>query len=132
GASHLNLLRVNIATWSYRCFNLLRVNIATWSYRCFNVVFDYQLFKRTIAMGTKVEIVFGFLYFAEHDSSRYGSISSCFIMFSSFIRALSMSLSFSASVVNFHVFNVFNINLLTKKKKLYSWIFWILFDTFCY
>ncbi|KAG2269375.1 hypothetical protein Bca52824_063930 [Brassica carinata] len=32
--------------------------------------FDYQLFLRTIAMGTKVELPFGFLHFAEHDSPR--------------------------------------------------------------
>ncbi|CAH8384618.1 unnamed protein product [Eruca vesicaria subsp. sativa] len=53
GASHLKFLPVNIPMVSYRCIN---------------VVFDYQLFFRTIAMGTKVELPFGFLHFAEHDS----------------------------------------------------------------
>ncbi|KAF3517636.1 hypothetical protein DY000_02064197 [Brassica cretica] len=53
GASHLKFLPINIPTSSYRCFN---------------VVFDYQLFFRTIAMGTKVKLLFGFLHFAERDS----------------------------------------------------------------
>ncbi|KAH0886198.1 LOW QUALITY PROTEIN: hypothetical protein HID58_062294, partial [Brassica napus] len=64
GASHLKFLPVNILTASYRCIN---------------VVFDYQLFFRTIAMGSKMELLFGFLHFAERDSPLYGSISSCFV-----------------------------------------------------
>ncbi|CAF2284170.1 BnaA04g17000D [Brassica napus] len=44
GASHLKFLPINIPTSSYRCFN---------------VIFDYQLFFRTIAMGTKVKLLFG-------------------------------------------------------------------------
>ncbi|CAN6886087.1 unnamed protein product, partial [Brassica oleracea] len=86
GASHLKFLPVNIPT----------------SYRCINFVFDYQLFFRTIAMGTKVELFFGFLHFAEHDSPLDGSIFSCFVMFSSFILPSSMSLGSFASVVNFY------------------------------
>ncbi|KAH0930006.1 LOW QUALITY PROTEIN: hypothetical protein HID58_015733 [Brassica napus] len=58
GASHLKFLPINIPTSSYRCFN---------------VIFDYQLFFRTIAMGTKVKLLFGFLHFAERDSSLYAS-----------------------------------------------------------
>ncbi|KAL0886300.1 hypothetical protein Bca101_010283 [Brassica carinata] len=85
GASHLNFLPTNIPTSSYRCIN---------------VVFDYQLFFRTIAMGTKVELPFGFLHFAEHDSPLYGSIFRCFVMLSSFILPSSMSPGSSASVVN--------------------------------
>uniref|UniRef100_A0A0D3C342 RRM domain-containing protein n=1 Tax=Brassica oleracea var. oleracea TaxID=109376 RepID=A0A0D3C342_BRAOL len=85
GASHLKFLLFNIPTSSNRCFN---------------VVFDYQLFLRTIAMGTKVELPFGFLHFAEHDSPRNGFIFSCFVMFSSFVLPLSMAPRSSASVVN--------------------------------
>ncbi|CAN6850559.1 unnamed protein product [Brassica oleracea] len=87
GASHLRLLPFNIPTSSYRCIN---------------VVFDYQLFFRTITMGTKVELPFGFIRFAEHDSPLDGSIFSCFVMFSSFILPLSMSSGSFASVVNFY------------------------------
>ena len=89
GASHLRLLPFNIPTSSYRCIN---------------VVFDYQLFFRTITMGTKVDLPFGFLRFAEHDSPLDGSIFSCFIMFSNFILPLSMSPGSFASVVNFYAF----------------------------
>ncbi|CAN6931597.1 unnamed protein product [Brassica oleracea] len=85
GASHLKFLLFNIPTSSNRCFN---------------VVFDYQLFLRTIAMGTKVELPFGFLHFAEHDSPRNGFIFSCFVMFSSFVLPSSMAPGSSASVVN--------------------------------
>ncbi|CAN6887944.1 unnamed protein product, partial [Brassica oleracea] len=85
GASHLKFLLFNIPTSSNRCFN---------------VVFDYQLFLRTIAMGTKVELPFGFLHFAEHDSPRNGFIFSCFVMFSSFVLPSSMAPRSSASVVN--------------------------------
>ncbi|CAF2070925.1 unnamed protein product [Brassica oleracea var. botrytis] len=87
GASHLRLLPFNIPTSSYRCIN---------------VVFDYQLYFRTITMGTKVEHSFGFLRFAEHDSPLDGSIFSCFEMFSSFILPLNMSPGSFASVVNFY------------------------------
>ena len=67
-SSQIGLRTVNVAYGS-GAFHLkfLPVNIPT-SYRCINVVFDYQLFFRTIAMGTKVELSFGFLHFAEHDS----------------------------------------------------------------
>ncbi|CAN7043672.1 unnamed protein product [Brassica oleracea var. botrytis] len=85
GASHLKFLLFNIPTSSNRCFN---------------VVFDYQLFLRTIAMGTKVELPFGFFHFAEHDSPRNGFIFSCFVMFSSFVLPSSMAPRSSASVVN--------------------------------
>ncbi|KAF2602600.1 hypothetical protein F2Q70_00027895 [Brassica cretica] len=85
GASHLKFLPVNIPTASYRCIN---------------VVFDYQLFFRTIAMGSKMELLFGFLHFAECDSPLYGSISSCFVRFSSFILPSSLAPGLSTSVVN--------------------------------
>ncbi|WZZ68912.1 hypothetical protein YC2023_080282 [Brassica napus] len=85
GASHLKFLPVNIPTASYRCIN---------------VVFDYQLFFRTIAMGSKMEILFGFLHFAERDSLLYGPISSCFVRFSSFILPSSLASGLSNSVVN--------------------------------
>ncbi|KAL0774282.1 hypothetical protein Bca101_039433 [Brassica carinata] len=85
GASHLKFLPVNIPTASYRCIN---------------VVFDYQLFFRTIAMGSKMELLFGFLHFAERDSPLYGSISSCFVRFSSFILPSSLAPGLSTSVVN--------------------------------
>ncbi|KAF3559428.1 hypothetical protein F2Q69_00014489 [Brassica cretica] len=84
GASHLKFLLFNIPI----------------VLRCFNVVFDYQLFLRTIAMGTKVELPFGFLHFAEHDSPRNGFSFSCFVMFSSFVLPSSMAPGSSASVVN--------------------------------
>ncbi|CAN6802911.1 unnamed protein product, partial [Brassica oleracea] len=85
GASHLKFLPINIPTSSYRCFN---------------VVFDYQLFFRTIAMGTKVKLLFGFLHFAERDSPLDGSISSFSVLFSSFILPSSRAPGLSASVVN--------------------------------
>ncbi|CAN6937561.1 unnamed protein product [Brassica oleracea] len=50
-------------------------------------------------MGTKVELPFGFLHFAEHDSPRNGFIFSCFVMFSSFVLPSSMVPGSSASVV---------------------------------
>ncbi|CAG7880611.1 unnamed protein product [Brassica rapa] len=85
GASHLKFLPINIPTSSYRCFN---------------VVFDYQLFFRTIAMGTKVKLLFGFLHFVERDSPLYGSISSFSVLVSSFILPSSRAPGLSASVVN--------------------------------
>ncbi|KAF3517831.1 hypothetical protein DY000_02063797 [Brassica cretica] len=85
GASHLKFLPVNIPTASYRCIN---------------VVFDYQLVFRTIAVGSKMEILFGFLHFAERDSPIYGPISSCFVRFSSFILPSSLAPGLSNSVVN--------------------------------
>ncbi|CAN7088519.1 unnamed protein product [Brassica rapa subsp. narinosa] len=87
-ASHLKFLPLNIPT----------------AYRCINVVFDYQLFFRTIAMGTKVEFSFGFLHFAEHDSPLDGSIFSCFVLFSNFILPSSVFPRSSGSVVNFDAF----------------------------
>ncbi|CAN7025521.1 unnamed protein product, partial [Brassica oleracea var. botrytis] len=101
-SSQIGLRTVNVAYGS-GAFHLkfLPVNIPT-SYRCINVVFDYQLFFRTIAMGTKVELSFGFLHFAEHDSPLDGFIFNCFVMFSSFILPSSMSPGSFASVVNFY------------------------------
>ncbi|KAH0884971.1 hypothetical protein HID58_061067 [Brassica napus] len=87
-ASHLKFLPLNIPT----------------TYRCINVVFDYQLFFRTIVMGTKVEFSFGFLHFAEHDSPLDGSIFSCFVLFSNFILPSSVFPRSSGSVVNFDAF----------------------------
>ncbi|KAL0794790.1 hypothetical protein Bca101_066167 [Brassica carinata] len=84
GASHLKFLLVNILTASNRCFN---------------VVFDYQLFFRTIAMETKMEFLFGSLHFAERDSPLYGSISSCIALFFSFVLPLSMTLGLSTSFI---------------------------------
>ena len=80
----------------------LPINIPTSSYRCINVVFDYQLFFRTIAMGSKVKLPFGFLHFAEHDSPFDGSIFSCFVLFSSFFLPSSMFPGSFDSVVNSH------------------------------
>ena len=45
-----------------------------------------------------MELPFGFLHFAEHDSPLESFMFSCIVMFSSFILSGS-----SASVVNFHV-----------------------------
>ncbi|KAH0899868.1 hypothetical protein HID58_049436, partial [Brassica napus] len=87
-ASHLKFLPLNIPA----------------AYRCINVVFDYQLFFQTIAMGTKVEFSFGFLHFAEHDSPFDGSIFSCFLLFSNFILPSSVFPGSSGSVVNFDAF----------------------------
>ncbi|KAH0897178.1 hypothetical protein HID58_046746 [Brassica napus] len=81
-ASHLKFLPLNIPA----------------AYRCINVVFDYQLFFQTIAMGTKVEFSFGFLHFAEHDSPFDGSIFSCFVLFSNFILPSSAFPGSSGSV----------------------------------
>ncbi|KAJ4903812.1 Uncharacterized protein Rs2_17763 [Raphanus sativus] len=67
--------------------------------RCINVVFDYQLFLGTIAMGSKVELPFGFLHFAEHDSPLDGFIFSCFVMSFSFVRPSSMAPESFTSVV---------------------------------
>ncbi|CAN6865608.1 unnamed protein product, partial [Brassica oleracea] len=80
----------------------LPINIPTSSYRCINVVFDYQLFFRTIATGSKVKLPFGFLHFAEHDSPFDGSIFSCFVLFSSFFLPSSMFPGSFDSVVNSH------------------------------
>ncbi|CAF1698569.1 unnamed protein product, partial [Brassica napus] len=80
----------------------LPINIPTSSYRCINVVFDYQLFFRTIAMRSKVKLPFGFLHFAEHDSPFDGSIFSCFVLFSSFFLPSSMFPGSFDSVVNSH------------------------------
>ncbi|KAG2320033.1 hypothetical protein Bca52824_013246 [Brassica carinata] len=85
GASHLKLFPVSIPISSNRYINF---------------VLDYQLFFGTIAMGTKLKILFGFLHFTERDSSLYGSISSCFVTFPSFVLPLSMTPGFSASFVN--------------------------------
>lgn len=84
GASHLKFLSVNIST----------------SHRCINVVFDYQLFLRTITMGSKVELLFGLLHFVEHDSPLNGFIFCCFVLSFSFVLLSSMASSSSASVVN--------------------------------
>src|SRR5690606_33578049 len=49
-SSQIGLCSLNVAYGSGAShLKFLPVNIATWSYRCFNVVFDYQLFERTIA-----------------------------------------------------------------------------------
>ncbi|CAG7910528.1 unnamed protein product, partial [Brassica rapa] len=80
----------------------LPIKIPTSSYRCINVVFDYQLFFRTIAMGSKVKLPFGFLHFAEHDSPLDGSIFSCFVLFSSFFLRSSMFPGSFDSVINSH------------------------------
>ncbi|WZZ69130.1 hypothetical protein YC2023_080500 [Brassica napus] len=80
----------------------LPINIPTSSYRCINVVFDYQLFFRTIAMELKVKLPFGFLHFAEHDSPFDGSIFSCFVLFFSFFLPSSMFPGSFDSVVNSH------------------------------
>ncbi|KAL0747202.1 hypothetical protein Bca101_029204 [Brassica carinata] len=47
GASHLKFLPVNIQNSSYSCTN---------------VAFDYQLFFRTISMGTKVKLPLALFY----------------------------------------------------------------------
>ncbi|CAH8359117.1 unnamed protein product [Eruca vesicaria subsp. sativa] len=66
-SSQIGLRSLNVAYGSRAShLRFSTVNISTASYRCFNVVFDYQLFFRTIAMGTKVKFPFGFLHFAEH------------------------------------------------------------------
>ncbi|CAN7014692.1 unnamed protein product, partial [Brassica rapa subsp. trilocularis] len=104
-SSQIGLCTLNVAYGSGAPhLKFLPVNIPTFSYRCINVVFDYQLFFRTIVMGTKVELFFGFLHFAELDSLLDGSIFSCFVMFSSFILPSKMSPEFSRSVVSFHAF----------------------------
>ncbi|KAL0854770.1 hypothetical protein Bca101_059922 [Brassica carinata] len=51
-------------------------------------------------MGIIVKLLFAFLHFAELDSPLYGSISSFFVMFYSFILPLSMAPGLSVSVVN--------------------------------
>ncbi|KAL0680302.1 hypothetical protein Bca4012_008284 [Brassica carinata] len=48
--------------------NLLLVNSPSASYWCFNVVFDYQLFCRTIALEIKVKFLHGVLHLVELDS----------------------------------------------------------------
>ncbi|CAH8333862.1 unnamed protein product [Eruca vesicaria subsp. sativa] len=86
GTSHLEFLTFNIRT----------------SNRCINVVFDYQLFVRTIAMGTKVELPYRFLHFAELDSPRDGLIFTLFVMLSRFVLLSSLAPGSSASIVNFN------------------------------
>ncbi|CAN6914959.1 unnamed protein product, partial [Brassica oleracea] len=81
-SSQIGLCTLNVAYGSGAPhLKLLPVNIPTSSYRCINIVFDYQLFFRTIAMGTKVAFPFEFFHFAEFDSPLNSSIFSCFVMF---------------------------------------------------
>ncbi|CAH8356577.1 unnamed protein product [Eruca vesicaria subsp. sativa] len=85
-SSQIGLRSLNVAYGSRAShLRFSTVNILAASFRCFNVVFDYQLFFRAIAMGTKVKLPFGFLHFAEHVSPRDGFIFTYFVMFSSFV-----------------------------------------------
>ncbi|CAN7015929.1 unnamed protein product, partial [Brassica rapa subsp. trilocularis] len=100
-SSQIGLCTLNVI---YRsgAFHLkfLPINISTVSYRCINVVFDYQLFFGTIAMESKIELLFGFLHFVERDSPLYSSISSCFVRSSSFVLPSSLAPKLSNLVVN--------------------------------
>ena len=68
-----------------------------------------------------MEIPFGFLHFAEHDSPLNRSIFSCFVMFSNFVLPLSMAVGSSVSFVNVMLIEPFyNICCARKKRKLYE------------
>ncbi|CAN6891773.1 unnamed protein product [Brassica oleracea] len=70
-------------------------------HRCINVVFDYQLFFGTIALGNKMKSLHGFFHTAELDSSHKSLIFLCFVMISIFVLTSSMSLGSSTLIVNF-------------------------------
>ncbi|KAF3584318.1 hypothetical protein F2Q69_00031059 [Brassica cretica] len=82
--------------------NLLVVNNPSVFYWCFNVVFDYQFFCQTIALGIKVKFLHRVLHLAKLDSPLIGYILLCLVMLSIIVVPLSMSPESSAFVVNFY------------------------------
>ena len=82
--------------------NLLVVNNPSVFYWCFNVVFDYQFFCRTIALGIKVKFLHRVLHLAKLYSPLIGYILLCLVMLSIIVVPLSMSPESSAFVVNFY------------------------------
>lgn len=81
---------------------LLLINSPSASYWCFNVVFDYQLFCRTIALEIKVKFLHGVLHLVELDSPLIGYIFPCLVMLSIIVVPFEHAPGSSVSVVNFY------------------------------
>ncbi|CAF1696655.1 unnamed protein product [Brassica oleracea var. botrytis] len=81
---------------------LLLVNSPSASYWCFNVVFDYQLFCRTIALEIKVKFLHGVLHLVELDSPLIRYIFPCLVMLYIIVVPFEHAPGSSVSVVNFY------------------------------
>ncbi|CAN7116292.1 unnamed protein product, partial [Brassica rapa subsp. narinosa] len=100
-SSHIGLLLLGVAQGPRASHQkLLAGNNPVASHWCINVVFDYQLFLRTIALGIRVKLLHGVLHLAELESPLIGFISLCFIMLSTFVVPSSMIPESYVSVVN--------------------------------